>query len=480
MHCPGAATPRRPRHIEDSTGPQAPEGAHALPFASINPSSGELIVEFAPTTERALNAILERADLAFRGDWGRAHCAVRGNMLRAAADSLRENRMTLARTATLEMGKRLTEALFEIEAAAGLFEVHADSIADERLGDIAGHGPSPGLCDAAPVGVVLCVETWNFPFFELARVAAPNLAAGNTVIARHSSRLPLCAAAFERVVRAAGLPMGAFSTVFLTDDLLERALLDTRVHGVSMHGTHRRVAACAMAAGKALQLMSHEPAGTDVFAVLDDADVGLAVDLAVEGRLANCGQMCSGARRFLVTPPIARAFTEQLAAAMAARIPAEPGSAATLLGPVASRAGLEHSLDLMGKAMRAGAQLLTGGRRVDRPGFYLEPAVLAMGADDPAFSEDFLGPVAMVATIGGDDDVVRIANRKPGGLGGSIVSQDTDRALRVARQFAHGRVYINETALSRKARLGTHGPQGAALSQLPVRAFVHRRTIHMP
>lgn len=443
-----------------------------MPYASVNPATGDFVVQFAYTSEAQLDAALARADRAFRNDWSARTAAERASVLREVAGSIRRERHQLAGFATLEMGKLITEALLEVDAAADLFDRHADDLLSLPSDRQLSRG-LPDTLDTTAVGVIVCVETWNFPFFELARVVAPNLAVGNTVMVQHSEAVPLCAAAFERIVTAAGLPAGAFATLFLSAGLLDRAMMDGRVRGVMVHGLSASLAARAMATGKPVRFTGRTPAGTDIFAVLEDADLELAVKLAVEGRMANCGQMCSGAKRFLVMKAVADEFSERLRHAMVDRVAGDPLDPAVTLGPVSSQPVLDHALDMIDKAMRNGAHAVTGGRRIERPGFYLEPTILGgVTRHNPVYGAEIFAPVAVIVRMRDDADVVAMANRRPSGIGGSILTQDLERAFAIARQVDRGTLYVNDTALSRKPVSASPGPQGGSLSELPVHPFV--------
>jgi succinate-semialdehyde dehydrogenase/glutarate-semialdehyde dehydrogenase len=446
-----------------------------LPYASVNPATGDFIVQFAYTSEAQLAAALARADRVFRYDWSIREAADRASVLRDVARGIRLERHQLSGFATLEMGKLATEALLEVDAAADIFDRHADDLlslsSDRQLSS-----RLPDSLDTPAAGVVVCIETWNFPFFELARVVAPNLAVGNTVMVQHSKAVPLCAAAFERIVTAAGLPAGAFATLFLPAGLVDRAMMDERVRGVTVHGLSTSLAARAMAAGKPVRLTGRTPAGTDVFAVLEDADLELAVKLAVEARMANCGQMCSGAKRFLVMNAVADEFSERLREAMLERAAGDPADPAVTLGPVSGRSVLDHALDMIDQAQRNGARAVTGGRRIDRPGFYLEPTILVgVTEQNPVYGAEIFAPVAVIVRVRDDAEVVAVANRRPAGIGGSVLTRDIERAFAIARQVDHGTLCVNATALSRKPASVLPGPQGGSLSELPVHPFVRTR-----
>lgn len=457
-------------------GSKAPsETNNPVPYASVNPATGGLVAQFAYTGESDLDAALDRAALTFRTDWGVRTPADRAFVLRRCAALMRIERVRLARLITLEMGKLLGESLLEVDAAADLFDRHGREVAGDVVVPTAAAVRSP-VSEVAPTGVVLSVETWNFPLFELARVVAPNLAVGNTVLVRHSEATPLCAAAFEQLLVRSAVPVGAFAVVFLTSDLLVRAMRDSRVRGISLHGLAGPLVAQAVATGKAVQITCRPPAGTDVFAVLDDADLSLAVALAVEGRLANCGQMCSGAKRFLVMDAVADEFTGRLQDAMHQREIGDPLNSSVTLGPLSGRPVLDHTLGLIDRAVYAGARVVTGGRHIDRPGFFMAPTILGgFTPDNPVLGEELFAPVAMVVRIHHEHEVVEHANRRPGGIGGSILSQDAERAAAIARRIREGTVFFNNTALSRKPASMSPGPQGGSLSELPVRAFARSR-----
>jgi succinate-semialdehyde dehydrogenase/glutarate-semialdehyde dehydrogenase len=364
---------------------------------------------------------------------------------------MHERREDLARLATTEMGKRYGELLWEVDLCADIlryYAAEAEHILAPRRLEVA---DGSARVEAHPLGVIFCIEPWNFPFFQLVRVAAPIIMAGNTMILKHAPSVPGCALAVEQIFTDAGVPAGVYSNVFLTDDQSAALIADERIKGVALTGSERAGAVVAAAAGRALKKVTLELGGSDAFLVLDDADLDLAVPVAVAGRIMNTGQGCACAKRFIVHSSLYDTFLERFVAAFEALVPGDPMDEATDVGPLASEGGLLRALEQIEFARTHGAKVITGGHRMDRPGFFLEPTVLTdVTPDNPVFRQEIFAQVAMVFSVDSDEEAIALANNSPFGLGGSVMSADVQRAERVAARMDTGMVFIN--------RAGDAGP----------------------
>lgn len=452
-----------------------------MAYRSINPYTLEEIASFPFMDEGAIDAALAASECAFR-DWSGRPVAERSAVLRRAAERLRGNVEAHARTITREMGKLIGEVRDEVRLTANILDYYADGA--ERM--LAPVSVETALAREAtivtrPIGPVFCIEPWNLPYYQLVRVAAPNLAAGNTVIAKPAPSVPASSRAFERLLHEAGVPEGAFQIVFASDDQAETFIADPRVRGVALTGSERAGSAVAAEAGKALKKCTMELGGSDPFLVLEDADLDQAVTLAVQGRLMNTGQACAGSKRFVVRDEIADAFVAGFAAALDALTPGDPLDEATQLGPLVSETAVTTILDQIGRAAGGGAHIATGGGRLDRMGCFVAATILDhMTPDNPVAKEELFAPVAAIFRVADDDEAVRIANATPFGLGASIVTPDIERARGLAERIETGMAFINSNVLSApELPFGSvkNSGFGRELSELGIGEFVNRKLV---
>ncbi|MGF6229160.1 succinate-semialdehyde dehydrogenase/glutarate-semialdehyde dehydrogenase [Inquilinus ginsengisoli] len=454
-----------------------------MTYLSINPFTEEPIAAFTEHSDAELSAILAQADTTFREDWRKRPFDARKAVLKQAAAILRERRDDLARIATTEMGKLYVEALGEVALCADIFDYYADraeAILAARDLDVR---EGKAHIETSPIGPIFCIEPWNFPYYQLARVAGPNLMAGNTIIVKHAPGVPQCALAFEKVLLDAGAPLGAYTNVFLTNDQAATAIADPRVRGVALTGSERAGAAVAAAAGKALKKSTMELGGSDAFIVLDDADLETAVRLAVGGRMMNTGQACTGSKRFIVHASIAEAFTAGFREELEKLVPGDPLDGRTKLGPLTSRAALDHVLQQIEQGVAGGAKVVTGGRKLDRRGYFLAPTILTeVAPTNPVFHQEFFAPVAMVFAAENEEEAIKLANDSPYGLGGAVISPNVERAKRVASRLDIGMVFINSTPTS-APELPFGGVKnsgyGRELSDLGIAEFVNRKLVRV-
>jgi succinate-semialdehyde dehydrogenase/glutarate-semialdehyde dehydrogenase len=329
------------------------------------------------------------------------------------------------------------------------------------------------------IGVIVAVEPWNFPFYQLMRVAAPNIAIGNPVLAKHASIVPQAAVAFEELVLAAGAPRGAWTNIFASSRQIAWLLEDDRVQAAALTGSEKAGSAIASTAAKHLKKSVLELGGADVFVVLDDADIDRAVDAGVAARLNVAGQVCNAAKRFLVHEKIADDFLRKLTARFAAVKVGDPMDEATDMGPLCSTAARDEIAEQVERAVRAGATRHYGGKVIDGPGAFYEPTILTgIRRDNPAYFEEFFGPVAQVYVVANDDAVVDLANDSPFGLSGAIFTRDIERAKRLASRIETGSVWIN-TRSSTAAELPFGGVKrsgyGRELSEFGIKELVNQK-----
>lgn len=411
-------------------------------YAVTNPATGEVLATYPTATDAEVEAALAAADEAYRS-WGRTSApADRAALLRRVAELHRERRDELAAIIVREMGKPLAAAEGEVDFAADITEYYADHI-DEITGDtpldILGEGTA--VIRRAPLGVLLGIMPWNFPYYQVARFAAPNLAVGNTILLKHAPQCPESAAAIAQMYADAGFPAGAYVDVRLTNDQAAEVIADRRVQGVSVTGSERAGAAVAEIAGRNLKKVVLELGGSDPFLLLSTDDLDAAVRAAAEARLDNNGQSCNGAKRFVVASDLYDGFVEKFSAAMADATVGDPFDGDTVLGPLSSLAAAERLAEQVDRAVAQGATLVTGGVRDGA--FYPGTVLTGVTPEMDAYREEFFGPVGVVYRAEGEDEAVEIANATPFGLGSYVFTTDAEQADRVADRLDAGMVYVN-------------------------------------
>jgi succinate-semialdehyde dehydrogenase/glutarate-semialdehyde dehydrogenase len=408
----------------------------------------------------------------------------RAVVLRRAAEGLRADATGLALLVTREMGKPLAEARAEVEKCATACEYYA-----EHAGEFLAEEPVATSADRSwigyePVGVVLAVMPWNFPLWQVLRFAAPALMAGNAALLKHSPNTTGCALAVERVLARAGAPAGLFTALVIAEPdvpaATRRLIDDPRIGAVTITGSERAGRAVGSAAGGAVKKSVLELGGSDPFVVLSDADLARVAAMAVRGRFLNAGQSCISPKRFVVDASVAEEFTRLLVAEVEQLVVGDPEEPATQVGPMARADLLEGVHRQVEASVAAGARLLAGGRRLEGPGSFYAPTVLAgVAPGQPAYDEEVFGPVAAVMVADGDDEAVRIANDTRLGLGASVWSADPERGIAVARRIRSGAVFVNAVVAS-DVRMPFGGTRasgyGRELAAAGIREFVNVRT----
>jgi succinate-semialdehyde dehydrogenase/glutarate-semialdehyde dehydrogenase len=412
-------------------------------YAVVNPATGETIKEYPEIGDDELRAAIERADRAARTWPGSSTVAERAALVRRAGELHGERRRQLAEIIVREMGKPIEQALAEVDFTAEIYGFYADNaeglLADEPIELQDGEGTA--VVRRSPFGVLLGIMPWNFPYYQVARFAAPNLAIGNTILLKHAPQCPESAEAMQRIFDDAGFPRGAYENVYASNEQIEWAIADPRVRGVSVTGSERAGAAVAAAAGRNLKKVVLELGGSDPFVLLGSDDLDAAAGAAAEARLDNTGQSCNAAKRFIVVDELYDEFLEKFREKLEAAKPGDPAAEDTEVGPLASASAADRLEDQVKRAVAGGAEVLVGGKR---DGNYFEPTILTgIGPGDEASQEEFFGPVAQVYRVGSEEEAIELANRTPFGLGSYVMTTDPDQADRVADRIEAGMVYVN-------------------------------------
>jgi acyl-CoA reductase-like NAD-dependent aldehyde dehydrogenase len=418
-------------------------------YASVNPATGEVLQGFDTMSDEDADRALTRAHEAYLV-WRDTALKERAAILGRVADLFRSNATALAKLMTLEMGKPVTQAKGEVELSAAIFEYYAtkgpDLLADETL-DIAGAGTA--LVRTAPIGALLGIMPWNFPYYQAARFIAPNLLLGNTILLKHAANCPQQALQLDQLLETAGAPPGVYQNVFATTDQIATMIASPVLQGVSLTGSERAGSAVGELAGRHLKKAVLELGGSDPFIVLPGADLDKAVSAAVAGRFGNAGQVCTSSKRMIVESSVFDEFLQGFVTKAAEWRTGDPTNADTKLGPMAS---LSARTDLIGQvedAVAKGAHVHLGGQVPDGPGaFYPATVLTGVTADMRAFHEELFGPVAVVYQVDSVDEAVKLANDSPYGLGSAVFTGNLDQADDVANRLDVGMVGVNTTVKS--------------------------------
>lgn len=451
-----------------------------MEFQSINPATGEVLDRFPETPAGEIDRILEEAHRASLA-WRERPLSERSVPLRAAAQLLREKKGAFARTMALEMGKPLKQGEAEAEKCAWGCDYYAEVGPDllaprERATDA-----SKSYVRFDPLGPILAVMPWNYPFWQVFRCSAPSLLAGNAVLLKHAPNVSRCALEIEGVLREAGFPPGLFRTLLVDVGAVPGIIVDRRIRGVTLTGSVRAGRAVAEAAGRSLKKTLLELGGSDPFIVLEDADLDAAARTAAEARLVNSGQSCIAAKRFIVVEGVADAFLERFARELAARTTGDPLDPATRIGPQARRDLRDRLHRQVVESIERGARLVLGGTVPPGPGAYYPPTLLVgIGRGMPAFDEEIFGPVAGLVRARDEEEAVRLANDSPYGLGASVWTRSRPRAERIAQYIEAGSVFVNAPVQS-DPRLPFGGVKdsgyGRELSEFGLWEFVNLKTV---
>lgn len=454
-----------------------------MSFSTTNPTTGELLREFPLQTDAEIFEALSVADRTYREDWRLRPVSERAEIVGRAAKILREKHDEYAALPVLEMGKIQRFSDFEIDLVADILEYYATQ--GERL---LGEQPLPGEPGASlvaePIGVVLAIEPWNFPFYQVVRVAAPQLVAGNVVLIKHAENVPQSALALARLFEEAGAPRGAYTNLFCSVEQVGSLIDDFRVRGVTLTGSERAGTSVGARAGANLKKVVLELGGSDPALILEGAPLDHAVDQVVTGRTYNSGQGCVNVKRVIV---VGQERGQQMLAALKERFAAitvgDPTDETTQLGPVVSERALQGLLAQIEAARSAGATVVHGGHRVDRPGFFLEPTIITdIAPDNPLYQQEAFGPVLSFYAVDTEEEAIRLANDTRYGLGGYVFDADVEHAKDIAAQIESGMVYIN-SCFADSPRLPFGGVKnsgfGRELSELGIGEFLNRKLIRV-
>jgi succinate-semialdehyde dehydrogenase/glutarate-semialdehyde dehydrogenase len=412
-------------------------------YAVINPATGETIKEYPEISDAELRAAIDRADQAYKTWSGSSSVAERAALVRKVGELHAERRQQLAEIIVREMGKPVEQALGEVDFAADIYGFYADNaeslMADEPIELLAGDGTA--VVRRSAFGTLLGIMPWNFPYYQVARFAGPNLVIGNPILLKHAPQCPESAEAMAQIFADAGAPAGAYENIYASNEQIEWVIADPRVHGVSVTGSERAGSAVAAIAGRNLKKVVLEMGGSDPFILLGTNDVDAAAQQAAEARLDNTGQSCNAAKRFIVVDDLYDEFVEKLTEKMTASKSGDPTAEDTEIGPLSSTSAADRLEDQVKRAIENGAEVVAGGKR---DGNFFEPTVLAgIEPGTEASQEEFFGPVAQVYKVSSEDEAVELANQTPFGLGSYVMSTDKDQAARVADKIEAGMVFVN-------------------------------------
>jgi succinate-semialdehyde dehydrogenase/glutarate-semialdehyde dehydrogenase len=454
-------------------------------YQSVNPNDGKVLRTFEEFTPAQLEQSLETAESCFQ-TWKHTSYAERAKIVAKAAALMHEHVDDFARLATQEMGKRINEARGEVKFSADILAYYAKHgetfLAPTKLHPKVGEAHM----ESSPFGVLFCVEPWNFPYYQLARVAGPQLMAGNVIVVKHAGCVPQCAIAFEQLWIKAGAPKGAYTNLLISHEQSDRVIDDPRIMGVALTGSVDAGRSIAARAGRNLKKTSMELGGSDAFIVLEDADLAKTIPWAVWGRMYNGGQTCCAAKRFIVVDAIADKFLEQFKAALSTLTAGDPMDEKTTHGPLSTEAALVQLLKQVETAVAKGAKLVMGGKRIKRPGSFMETTILTdIKPGNPAFRDEFFGPVALFFRVKDEAAAIALANDSDFGLGGSVFTKDLARGKHLASQIDTGMMFINNIDWS-DAELPFGGIKnsgyGRELGNMGIQEFVNKklvRTAHL-
>jgi len=453
-----------------------------MSYQSVNPYDGEFIKKFEEFSDTQLESAIQTAASCFE-IWRHTTFAERAVVAQRAAAIMRTHIDEFARPVTLEMGKLIAESRGEVQLSADIIDYYArnaeDFLAPQRLKPDSGEA----VIESAPIGVLFGVQPWNFPYYQLARFAAPNLMAGNVVMVKHAGCVPQCAIAFEKLWRDAGAPVGAYTNLLISHDQVNQVIDDPRIKGIALTGGVEAGKSVAARAGMNLKKSTMELGGSDAFIVLDDADLDKTVTWAVWAKMNNNGQCCVAGKRFIVVEELAELFLSKFKTALEALKPGDPMDKKTTLGPLSTEAALVQLLGQVEHAVAKGATLVMGGKRIDRPGSFMQPTILTqIKSCNPAFREEFFGPVALFFRVKNEDEAVALANDSDFGLGGAVFTNDIERGKRVASRIDTGMVFVNHPTWT-MANLPFGGIKnsgyGRELSSMGIQEFVNKKLVRV-
>ncbi|TWP22909.1 NAD-dependent succinate-semialdehyde dehydrogenase [Apibacter muscae] len=449
---------------------------------TVNPATGKIEKEFQEMSEEQINQILDKAVYAFQ-QWKITSFEDRAEIIHTTASLMREKKEDLAKLCAKEMGKILEEGIAEVELCANILDYYADKskefLADKPIDTPQGKA---FIC-YEPIGVILSVQPWNFPFYQLVRSSAPNIMAGNTMVMKHASNVPQCAEMMEKLFLDAGLPKGVYTNLFIPGSKVSNLAADNRIKGVALTGSEPAGASLASVAGKNIKKSTLELGGSDPFIVLEDADIDSAVEVAAYGRLWNAGQVCVSPKRIIVMESFADQFIQKSKEIYERVTVGDPLDPNTNLAPLSSQKALEEVISQVEKTVSQGAKLVFGGKKIKGEGAYMEPTILiGIKKGMLAYTDEIFGPVLCIYAVKNEAEAIELANDTEFGLGATIFSKDINHAVEVARKIDTGMVFINElTGTSPELPFGgtKQSGYGKELSELGIYEFVNEKLIRI-
>ncbi len=455
-----------------------------MTYQVVNPATGKVESEYPTATDAEVSDVLARAGRGYTW-WRRTSIEERAGILRLVGQLYRDRADELAAIITREMGKVTKAALGELRFTAAIYRYYADHgaalLKDEPL---ASNLPGTAWVRKSPIGALLGIMPWNYPYYQVARFAAPNLMIGNTIVLKHAPQCPESALAMEQIFHDAGLPHDAYINIFASNEQVGDMIADPRIAGVSVTGSERAGSAVAAAAGENLKKVVLELGGSDPFIVLDGADLPKVAKTAAAARMENAGQACNASKRMIVTTAVYDDFMREFTAAMSSYVTGDPADPATSYGPLSSEQAARNLMAQIDDAVGKGATVHLGGHRLDGPGAFVEATVLSgVTPDMRAYSEELFGPAAVVYPVADADEAVELANSSAFGLGAAVFSNDEKLAADVADRLDVGMVWINTAELG-GPELPFGGTKrsgvGRELGPLGIDEFVNKKLIHTP
>jgi len=453
-----------------------------MAIQTVNPYNNQVVKTFDEISDEMLESKIATAHTAYQS-WKRSNIKDRSKLLFKVAEIMRSKKRELAELVTLEMGKLIAQSESEIEMCASVYEYYAKNgevfLQDKPIETTGGKA----FVRYSPIGIILAIEPWNYPFNQVARLTAPNIIAGNVVMLKHASNVPQCAQMIQTIFEEAGAAEGIFTNLYLSGKRIAKLAEDSRICGMSLTGSEAAGSSMAEAAGKNLKKSVLELGGSDAFIVLEDADMELAVEKAVLGRFGNMGQACTSAKRIIVVEAIADEFLEKFKAKLTNLKVGDPMDPETKVGPMVSEDALKNLEKQVNDTINEGAKVVIGGKRIDREGAFFEFTILTnIKPGMTAYKEELFGPVASFYKVKDEAEAIALANDTSFGLGGAVFSKDTDRAIHIASQMDTGMVFINESLASRPDLPfgGTkRSGYGRELSALGIEEFVNKKLIRI-
>ena len=449
-----------------------------MPIQTTNPNTNKIIKTFDEMTDSAVYDAVSHAEETFKS-WRKTTYKQRADLMHKVASLMRSRKESLANLITLEMGKLISQAEGEIDLSANIIDYYAENgekfLADELLHPEYGQA----FIRYTPLGVVFAVEPWNFPFYQVARFAGPNVMAGNTIIIKHASIVPQCGIAIEKLFADAGAPKGLYTNLLISGKRASALVSDVRIKGVSLTGSEAAGASLAAEAGRNLKKSVLELGGNDPFIVLEDADIDKTVEWAVVGRINNNGQCCVASKRFIAVEAIADEFLNKFKDKMSNLIVGDPMDRNTQLGPLCDEAAAVLLANQVVRSVNEGAKVILGGERLNRPGAFMAPTIITdLSPGMAAYQEELFGPVASFYRVKDEQAAIDLANDTPFGLGASVFTNDIERGKRVADQIESGMVFINHPTWT-QADLPFGGTKrsgyGRELSELGIKEFINKK-----